>query len=293
MSLLNGLLRGSFLSEQSLLQARDHYQPCQAAPSAESQLKQWAERASRQQEHALVRELAGLPNHTLSDLASAFMRTPVHVRRDALRWALPAGVALAMLGGALLLLHANLGGSGALLALAELQLLGVAALMAGVALGCLGALGAFKAMPAELAYGRVGLYVGPLNEQHPWLYDTLLLMRNAAAEAYRQRTLRERGPLRGLDCVMMREIARAEQGLAATETARRVAEEVQQLPEIDATVTELEEHAPTMIASRREAPQLAACSELRTLEAVGASVRRFGNSAVDRRRADDDAQQSA
>ena len=155
----------------------------------------------------------------------------------------------------------------------------------------MGALSAFKAMPAELAYGRVGLYVGPLNEQHPWLYDTLLLMRNAAAETYRRRTLRERGPLRGLDCLMMREIARAEQGLATTETARRVAEEVQQLPEIDAAVTEVPDRPAPMIPALREAPQLGARSELRTLrgglDAVGASVRPFGNSAFDRRRTDD------
>ncbi len=291
MSWLNGLMRGSFLSEDSLLQARDHYQPRDAAPTAESALAQWAERAASQPEHTLVRELAGLPNDTLSALASAFVREPVRRRTDALRFALPGGVALAAFGGLLLLLQASLGASPAVRTLAEMQALGLAALLAGVAAACVGALSAFKAAPVELAYGRVGLYVGPLNEQHPWLYDTLLLMRNAAAEAYRRRTLRERGPLRGLDCLMMREIARAEQGLAATETARRVAEAVQQLPEIDAAVTEVEDRPAPMIPALREAPQLGARSELRPLrgglDAVGASVRPFGNSAFDRRRADD------
>jgi len=295
MSILNGLLRGSFLSEHSLLDARDHYQPSATAPTVESQLQQWADRAANQSEHTVARELAGLPNHTLSDLASAFMRAPVRVRRDALRFALPGGVALALLGGALVVLQAVLAGGASALAPADLQALGVAALMAGVATTCVGALSAFKAVPGELAYGRIGLYVGPLNEQHPWLYDTLLLMRNTAAEAYRRRTLRERGPLRGLDCVMMREIARAEQGLAATETARRVAEEVQQLPEIDATITEVEER---IAAPLRDPAQIAARADVRslpgTLEAVaGSSVRRFGTSGVDRRRADDGAQQSA
>lgn len=291
MSWLNGLMRGSFLSDDHLLQARDGYQPFAAAPTPESALAQWAERATFQNEQALVRELAGLPDDALSALAAAFMREPVWRRTDALRFALPGGVAMAALGGLLLTMQIGLGASSSLRSLAEMQVLGVAALLAGVAAACVGALSAFKAAPVELAYGRVGLYVGPLDEQHPWLYEALLLMRNAAAETYRRRTLRERGPLRGLDCLMMREIARAEQGLAATETARRMAERVQQLPEIDAAVTEVEERPAPMIPPLREAPQLTARSELRTLrgglDGVGATVRPFGNSAVDRRRADD------
>jgi hypothetical protein len=80
----------------------------------------------------------------------------------------------------------------------------------------------------DLAYGHVGLYVGPLNEQHPWLYKAYLLMRNGAAQEYRQRVLGQRGMLRGVDCVLMGEIARADEERVMTLTARSVAEQVQQ-----------------------------------------------------------------
>ena len=63
---------------------------------------------------------------------------------------------------------------------------------------------------------------------------------------------------------------------------------------VDPAITEVLDRPAPVIPALREAPQLGARSELRTLrgglDAVGASVRPFGNSAFDRRRSDDNAQ---
>jgi hypothetical protein len=86
---------------------------------------------------------------------------------------------------------------------------------------------AFSLTSVELAHGQVGLYAGVLDEQHPWLYKTYLLMRNRAAQEYREGVLRQRGVLRGVDCILMREIARADEERVMTLTARSVAQQVQ------------------------------------------------------------------
>ena len=52
-------------------------------------------------------------------------------------------------------------------------------------------------------------------------------MRNAAAQEYRDCVLRDRGVLRGVDCVLMREIAHADEERVMTLTARAVFEAVQ------------------------------------------------------------------
>ena len=81
----------------------------------------------------------------------------------------------------------------------------------------------------ELRHRR--LYVGKLDEQHPWLYDARSLTRHGIAEEYRQRILRERGVLRGADFIMMRELVQAQEALARVRAARSVAEQFQALPE--------------------------------------------------------------
>jgi hypothetical protein len=93
-----------------------------------------------------------------------------------------------------------------------------------------GLLSAFGSVHLDLSHGTTGLYVGKLDEQHPWLYAALSLTSNDVAEEYRQRILRERGFLRGADCVMMRELVQAQEALARVRPARSVAEELQSLP---------------------------------------------------------------
>ena len=111
-----------------------------------------------------------------------------------------------------------------------LQAISVACLLIGlIPLGvCL--ISAFGALHLDLSYGTVGLYVGKLDEQHPWLYDARSLTKHGIAEEYRQRTLQERGFLRGADYVLMRELVQAQEALARVRAARSVAEQFQSLP---------------------------------------------------------------
>jgi hypothetical protein len=106
----------------------------------------------------------------------------------------------------------------------------IACLLVGLILLGVGLISAFGAVHLDLSYGTTGLYVGKLDEQHPWLYDALSLTKHGVAEDYRQRTLRERGLLRGADYVMMRELVRAQEALERVRAARSVAEQFQCLP---------------------------------------------------------------
>jgi hypothetical protein len=56
--------------------------------------------------------------------------------------------------------------------------------------GALGAglISAFSVLDLDLGHGTTGLYVGALDEQHPWLYNALALTKHDVAEEYRQRT---------------------------------------------------------------------------------------------------------
>jgi hypothetical protein len=70
-----------------------------------------------------------------------------------------------------------------------LQATSVACLLIGLLPLGVGLISAFGALHLDLSYGTTGLYVGKLNEQHPWLYAALSLTRHGVAED-RQRTLR-------------------------------------------------------------------------------------------------------
>jgi len=227
MSLLSHLYRGSLLSDESLLQARERYLPMQLAPSPRAAFAQWTERVALEPELVSARELAGLSEAELAALDVEFMRTPFRQRTDALRFAIPSGALLCAVGALALLLHVNSFALPGDPPVSVIQASGAAALLGGLILICLGVLGAFSMISLDASHGRVGLYVGVLNEQHPWLYKTRLVIRDGAAEEYRQRVLRERGPLRGVDYLMMREIAQAHESLEMTKTARTVAQQVQ------------------------------------------------------------------
>lgn len=273
MSMFKHLYHGSLLSDESLLYAREYYQPQPSRPTAADELARWTTRLTVQPELACARELAGLSDAELAALDAEFVRSPVRRRTDRLRHAIPLGAVLCAIGALGLGLHAAFFSMSAG-PLSVVQLLNIAVLAVGVALVAIGMLAAFGMVSLDTSYGKVGLYVGVLDEQHPWLYKALLLLPHEAAQAYRLRVLNERGALRGVDCIMMRETAQAHENVELTRPARDVAEQLQQrvvpVPDgVAATEPRLVSVAPT----GEEAGQGGA----------GRSVRAFGPSGVDRR----------
>lgn len=229
MSLLESLTQRSLFSEASLLQDREGYQPLPWELTPELAYAYWTRRATVQSELGLARELAGLPNATLAELAEVFERTPRRRRYDGARFAIPVGVGLLFVGALAWMLFAALPLAGTA-AGSVVQSVGVGSLAAGLLAVAVGALAAFNMMPLDVAHGRLGLVVGLLNEQHPWLYKAARLMQTPAAEAYRQRVLTDRGALRGVDYLMMREIVRGHEALELTQLSRSVVEELQRVP---------------------------------------------------------------
>jgi hypothetical protein len=226
---IDQILDGSLLSKQRLLQAREHYTPSDATLSPEQAFSRWTERVSVQAELGSAREIAGLSEEELAAMEAQFVRCPVRPRSARVRQAIPAGVALAAVGAAGLLVQGLVHGlaSGAQPAL---QLVSAACLLIGLVALAVGYLSAFGTLHLELCHGTTGLYFGKLDEHHPWLFKTMSLMHHPAAEEYRQRVLRERGWLRGVDWVMMKETVRVHDALAQTLPARSVAEKIQLLP---------------------------------------------------------------
>jgi hypothetical protein len=215
----------SLLSDERLLHARENYRPSRVLPTGEMAFAHWTERVSAQPYVVTARELSGLPNENLAALATEFEQAPRLKRKE--RLLLPAGAGAMVLGGLMIGLNAAISNTPGLTALATA---GAVVLAIGMLVLCFGALLSFQAVPLDQAYGLLGLYVGELNEQHPWLYKTYLLTKNSAAEEYRRRVLRERTVLRGVDYIMMAEIASAHDSMELTQTARTIRERVQELP---------------------------------------------------------------
>lgn len=220
----NVQLGASLLSRKRLLEAREYYSPARGDVPAETLFANCAERVAVHSDLVSARQLAGLDDDELNVLHAEFVRCPQRPPSDRTRHAIPLGVAMTLLGGFVLLLHAWLGASQAL------QLLAAACLGLGVAAIALGAFVGFSMIPLDLAHGTTGLLVGPLDEHHPWLQRAARLAIHPASEAYREEILRDRGCLRGMDCVMMREIAAAHDALEATRPSRSVAEQLQSQP---------------------------------------------------------------
>lgn len=218
----------SLLSDDEVLHARETYRPSAVVPTGEMAFNHWTERVWANGDTVVARELAGLTNDQLANLASEFEKAPRRRRTDFWRFCMPAGIGLF--------------GASALSALVEAILPGqavgatpfVAAALASGALSAIavtaGALHNFRQAPVEMAYAKLGLLVGMLNEQHPWLYKAFLLQRHPAAAAYSTKVLAERGVLRGVDYVLMREVAERHDGLELTRTAREVAMAIQAAP---------------------------------------------------------------
>jgi hypothetical protein len=228
-SLVQQILDGSLLSRHRLMEAREFYAPQREAASPELSFARWSQRVAVQGELDCAREMAGLPDSELCALESEFVRCPVRPRTDPWRHAfrVSAGLAAAgVLGFAFRALAAGLWGG----EYRGLEVLSTACLLAAVCALVVGAFVAFSMLHLDFSHGTTGLYVGRLDEQHPWLYNTLKVTRHAAAEAYRERVLRHRGPLRGVDYIVMREIVRAQESLERTQWARTVAEQIQRQP---------------------------------------------------------------
>jgi hypothetical protein len=200
------------------------------AAQGRGSMNRLSERLARQPELSTAREVAGLSDTELAALATEFTLSPKRRRTDLMRFASPFGALVFGVGLAgLMLQDASLGAAGRGV-LSAFELICLGSLVVGLVAVALGTMKAFSLTSVDLAYGHLGHYVGVLDEQHPWLYKTYLLMRNDAARAYRDRVLQQRGALRGVDCVLMREIARADEERVMTLTARDVATQVQALP---------------------------------------------------------------
>jgi hypothetical protein len=225
MSLFGRFVNGSLVSSERLMRAREFYVPSRPASDPERAYAHWTERASVQSELACARELAGLSDRELQALEEEFVRCQ---NRQAPSWVRIANIiGLVLLGIGLL----GLGGQ----ALADvtsrerlaMQLMSMLLVFAGLLPLAATSLSAFKALHLDISHGIAGVYVGQLNDQHPWLYKTLRLTNHAAGEDYRRRTRDNRGPLRGIDYILMRELVRLEESLEGLRPARLVAEEVQ------------------------------------------------------------------
>lgn len=254
---IDQILEGSLLSKERLMQAREHYAPTGAPLSAEQAFARWTQRISVQADLGSAREIAGLSEDELAAMEAEFVRCPVRPRSARVRQALPAGAALASLGGIGLLLQTFVGGLGAA-AQPAMQMVSATCLMIGLVVLAIGFLSGFSTLHLELCHGTTGLYFGKLDEQHPWLFKAMNLTYHPAAEEYRQRVLRERGWLRGVDYVMMKEIVRVQDTLEQTLATRSVAEKIQLLPPVEPRSVQ----QPRLVTSRGE-PKSKASAEPR------------------------------
>ena len=224
---LKRILDGLLVSRERLMQAREFYSPAPRTLPADRSFAKWTERVSVQSELGSAREMAGLSNTELDALEAEFVRCPTRPRPAWVREAVLAGVILLVLAsaGLMMLGLTELGD----VASRTLQALSAAALLLGLVPLSIGLLTSFSVLHLELSYGT-GLYVGKLDEQHPWLYKATALIRHETAEDYRRQTIVERGPLRGMDYVLMREMVRVQESLEQIGPARSVSEQLQLLP---------------------------------------------------------------
>ena len=218
----------SLVSRQRLMQARQYYLPSAKNASSRASLARWTQRASEQPVLGVARELAGLSDLELEELETEFACCPMRQPPPWIRHVVMIGAALVVLAALGLGVHAltNVGET----ADGIVRAVSVTLLLAGLLPLGAGLISAFSGLHLDLSYGTTGLYVGKLDEQHPWIYDAMSLTKHGVAEDYRQRTLRERGPLRGADQIMMRELVRAHDALERVQAARVVGERLQSLP---------------------------------------------------------------
>jgi len=224
MSLLNQILSGSLLSRERLLQARDFYAPAPPPDTAAAAFARWTERVATQTQLASARQLAGLSDDELNLLEAEFVRCPERQRTGRTRHAAALGTLLVAAAVVGFVTQATVGGG---IALSVIGALSLVCLVLGLPMLAWGLYGGFGSMHLDLGHGTTGLYVGKLDDIHPWVFEAAQLTLNASAEDYRQRVLRERGALRGMDCVLMKQIVHAQQLMDETRAARALAEALQ------------------------------------------------------------------
>jgi hypothetical protein len=224
MSVLGWTSTGSLWSNERLLHARDFYAPVGAALPAAIVFARWTEAAAMQPEMTVARGLGGLSEGELAALETEFVRSPYRPQANWRRQAVMTGALLALLGGVGLAATEIQG-----VATQSALVLSVACMLVGIVVTAASAVAGFATMHLDLSHGTVGLLVGQLDERHPWIYKTLHLLCNPCAESYRQQVIADRGCLRGLDYVTMREIVSAHESLARTRSTRSVVEQLSQL----------------------------------------------------------------
>jgi hypothetical protein len=225
-SLLQQIMDGSLVSKERLMQARHFYAPMQTGATTQQAFARWTERLPVQSELASARELAGMSDAELQEMEAEFVRSPLRPRSERFRKALRTGAVLAAGGAfglALQALTVGFGDGG----YRVLQMFSVTCLLAAMGVAAASAYVAFASLHLDLSHGTLGLYVGRLDEQHPWLYEAMTAARHPVAEEYRRHVLRDRGPLRGMDFIIMRDIVRTQDTLDRTQWARSVAEALQ------------------------------------------------------------------
>ena len=223
MPFLDVFWSGSLISGERLMQAREQYSPTAADGAPLRSFGDWTQRLCVQDELTTAREMAGLSDAELTSMETEFLQSPMRPRSRATRATVPTGALGVALSGAGLLACALLGAAET----RWLQGACAAGLLISLLVMCTGLLIAFGSVHLEICHGTAGLLFGRLNEQHPWLFKAMRLTQTPAAEQYRQRVLRERGCLRGVDCVLMREIVRVDEAMTHMRPARAVAEQIQ------------------------------------------------------------------
>lgn len=218
-------LKGFPMTDDDVLRVRENYRPSRGRATPARAFAHWTGRVADLPDLAVCRELAGLPDEQLRALALEFERAPHRSRSDVFRFSFGAAAVFAFAAAALAIAEMTVPGP----AVGRSSYFIGAGVFAAAAIAalCLGALSALRQVPVDAAYGRLGLLVGLLDEQHPWLYKAYFVLRNPAAMAYRDKVLRERGPIRGMDHVLMRQIAELQESLELTQNARAVAAAVQ------------------------------------------------------------------
>ena len=253
--------------EEGIAHARERYRPSRDTPTPKIAFARWTEHIESLPELVASRELAGLPDKELSALAQEFAKAPRRKRTDVFRFSFAAAAILATTGAGFA--YADFMDPARAVGLSPLAAAAGACFGAAfVAFGA-GIWTGFRLVPTESAYAKLGLLVGALDEQHPWLYKAYFAMRDAAALAYRDKVLRERGCIRGMDYLLMREIAELHENMELTQNARTVAASVQGASEVLAPATthvtppvvQLAPAAPVAAAP----PQSAATAKVLTL----------------------------
>lgn len=188
----------------------------------------WAQRMSRAPYKSFIRELAGLGDAGLTQIEAQIRAQPRLRMPRGWRFAVGGAVGLALAGAALLATGLEARRIPGLEQAEEaLQWSGIGLLVLCLVTAIVCALMHVSHGPAMRAYPELATHVARLDEQHPWLYETLETARQADAEAYRLKTLATRGPLRGVDLPMMRLVMAAQAEVLRSHTANEVVHALQ------------------------------------------------------------------